>query len=1172
MGRLSRFYYCFFEGRCLHNTRIVTFAHFNLIMFRFVLPLLVWALSFNFNFVVAQESQGGNPPSFLLSSLPSPLQVVVPKPDLDAIKAEDAQKDFYAIARLLPVQINLADRGLWHTLADGSRVLRLSVTLPDAKATSLYFSSFKLPPRGKLYIYNESKTQILGAFTAANNHESGLFATEITLGETVTLEYFQPADEPKLPVVEISDVAYVYRGVKELEERSGAGRDFGDALSCMVNVNCSEGANWTNQRNSVVRILLRIGSQQGWCSGSLLNNTAEDCKNYILTADHCGDAATTSNLTQWIFYFNYQAPGCANPASQGTLASQTRTGCVFRSRSTGGINSGSDFYLVELSQTIPANYNAFYAGWSRQNTASLSGVGIHHGAGDIKKISTYTQTLVSLNHSGFQNANGELWLVAWAATANGHGIIEQGSSGSPLFNSAGLVNGVASAGDVNMSCSNPSGYSTVYGKFSYSWESNGTANNRRLRPWLDPAGTNPTTLQGRTACGTTSVVADFVANTTTIFVGQSVNFTDLSTGSPTSWSWTFQGGTPATSTAQNPQNITYNTAGTYNVTLTASKTGSTNTATKTAYITVLPAQTTSCDTLRNFKNTDTESIFTAQGGGYVSGHNAFGDVAKADRFVETAGRQVSQVHLKFAVAKSNSPASKNFTVRIWDANGTAGAPGTVLGSVNVTYQTAIADVNASRFTVATFNPPITLNGPFYAGIEFAYAAGDTLALITNANGQTNPATAWEKLANSAWVNYGTANSWGVNVSHYIRAVVCNNPVAPPVANFTHSNATICAGSTVSFTNTSTGSPTAFSWVFQGGSPSTSTQQNPVVTYNTPGTYNVSLTVSNAGGNNTKTQNGLITVRANPSVNLTATDASCGNNGAVNSSVSGGQSPYTYQWTSSQTTANISGLSVGNYTVTVRDANTCSTTATAAVADKQFSVQPTVSNAKCSDAADGSILLNFTNATPPINISWNTGSNAQNLFGLSQGTYSVNVATANCSYANTFVVTAPAPISGTVSTTPTPQGSSFGTAIAVVSGGTEPYTYEWNTGLTTPNLGSLAPGVYTVTVTDNNNCSAVFQGQVDGLVGLDALERAMQVSVFPNPTTGILNLLFGEKLEGKVSIVVYSLLGSEVKRIDFGEANGNLMVLDLKDLPEAVYMLSVQSAAAVRNFQIVKTVR
>ena len=95
-------------------------------------------------------------------------------------------------------------------------------------------------------------------------------------------------------------------------------------------------------------------------------------------------------------------------------------------------------------------------------------------------------------------------------------------------------------------------------------------------------------------------VAAFTANSTTISVGGSVNFTDQSTNSPTSWSWTFAGGSPSTSAVQNPSNIVYNAAGTYAVTLTATNANGSNTLTQTGYITVTGTTTGGCDTLSNF--------------------------------------------------------------------------------------------------------------------------------------------------------------------------------------------------------------------------------------------------------------------------------------------------------------------------------------------------------------------------------------------------------------------------------------------------------------------------------------------------------------------------------------------------------------------------------------------
>lgn len=92
-------------------------------------------------------------------------------------------------------------------------------------------------------------------------------------------------------------------------------------------------------------------------------------------------------------------------------------------------------------------------------------------------------------------------------------------------------------------------------------------------------------LEVRTA-SSNNLVADFSSDKTTVRVGESVNFTDLSTGSPTSWTWTFSGGTPATSILQNPVNIIYSSTGSYPVTLIVSNGTTSDTLTKNSYITV----------------------------------------------------------------------------------------------------------------------------------------------------------------------------------------------------------------------------------------------------------------------------------------------------------------------------------------------------------------------------------------------------------------------------------------------------------------------------------------------------------------------------------------------------------------------------------------------------------
>lgn len=227
----------------------------------------------------------------------------------------------------------------------------------------------------------------------------------------------------------------------------------------------------------------------GWCSCELINNTDNDYTPYVLTADHCIDevgldAINNNNASQWIFYWEYERTGCSN---SGSPTLRTTTGATVVAN-----NSVSDFALLLLTQN-PRNVlgvKPYYLGWDRSGNAGTGGVGIHHPVGDVKKISVYTMTPQSTAYvSNSVDANANHWRVVWTT-----GTTEGGSSGSPLINSNRRIIGQLHGGYA--SCSSLSS-PDWYGKFSVSWTGDGETDNRRkLQPWLDPAGTDPLTLNG----------------------------------------------------------------------------------------------------------------------------------------------------------------------------------------------------------------------------------------------------------------------------------------------------------------------------------------------------------------------------------------------------------------------------------------------------------------------------------------------------------------------------------------------------------------------------------------------------------------------------------------------------------------------------------------------------
>ncbi|PLX00600.1 MAG: hypothetical protein C0594_15525 [Marinilabiliales bacterium] len=527
----------------------------------------------------SQVSRGGLPPSFLYPDMQSSNINVVQPPDMKQISEEDNKKDnaggVRRIAISVPVDISPFDAGKW-SIQEGMKVWQYALRCPGALALGLYFDDFHLPVGGKLFVYNESKTQLLGAYTDLNNSKSGYFAIELVEGDAVFIEYIHPEDQENSLRMHLSELAYAYRDVA-----FSSNTKVNESGDCMVNINCSpEGDDWQDEKRGVARILLKIGADYGWCSGSLVNNTGDDCYPYFLTAFHCGDGSSAADMEQWVFYFNYEATSCDNPLSAPSYNSISGATGV----AEGQISGGSDLRLVHLNSYVPEDYNAYFNGWNRENSSSSAGVGIHHPAGDIKKISTYTSSTWSSgpNIGGSQMASNSAWGVTWTSTTNGYSVTEGGSSGSPLFNSNGLIVGTLTGG--SSSCDNPA--SEYYGKVAYHWESNGSLPSQQLAPWLDPVNTGVISLQGKDNCGNIPPIADFTANSTVVMVGGSVTFTDISTNFPTSRIWSFEGGSPALS-AEEQKTITYNTVGTYDVQLISSSITGKDTLLRTDYITVV---------------------------------------------------------------------------------------------------------------------------------------------------------------------------------------------------------------------------------------------------------------------------------------------------------------------------------------------------------------------------------------------------------------------------------------------------------------------------------------------------------------------------------------------------------------------------------------------------------
>ncbi len=776
----------------------------------------------------AQISEGGTPLSFKSRYIKSKVPVYnMPSFNLEAMLKEDQYNIEnkipvpYRYAKGFDVDFNMHNSGVWDTLPGGHKVWRITINSNGAYSLDFVLSPYKLPKGAKVFIYNSDKTEVMGAFTYKNNKEYNSLATAAIAGNKITIEYIEPADVEFPGELGISKVYHGYRDIVNWLKFKDS--SFGASGSCNIDINCPTGDLWQTEKLAVCRI--QLGG--GLCTGTLLNNTANDGTPYFLTANHC----TGSAYSGWVFNFNYEVAVCGSTTDPyPNVSSISLSGCNLRATST-----NLDFCLVEMSSNPPASFNPYLAGWNRSSVPATNTVGIHHPSGDVKKICVDNDPPTVGSFTGY-DPNTHWHIGVWE-----EGVTEPGSSGSALFDENHRVIGDLTGGQA--ACGNV--INDYYQMFSHSW-SDYAPTDQQLKFWLDPNNTGDSIINGLDPYNT-GVIADFSGTPTTVPLGQTVDFTDLSTptGTITSWNWSFPGAATTTSTLQNPTAIQYTTLGFHDVTLIVSDGTTTDTLTKVDYIYVE-------DTVVNADFV--ADVFTVNVGGNVT----FTDLSSPSSSINSWSWDFGDP----AAAPSQTANTQGPQVITYNTPG--------LHTVSLTVSDGVNNDTETKLQYIEVIDPNAINADFVANITTIVAGGtvDFTDLTTN-----GPATSWNwdfgngaisNAQNPAGIQYTTPGTYTVTLTvsdgtatsteikqDYITVLDSSSlPQADFIANFT----TVFVGGTVDFTDLTTNSPTSWNWTFNGGTPATDNVQNPTgITYNTVGDYDVTLAVANLIGNDTVTK-------------------------------------------------------------------------------------------------------------------------------------------------------------------------------------------------------------------------------------------------------------------------------------------------------------------------------
>ncbi|MBK8920777.1 MAG: T9SS type A sorting domain-containing protein [Saprospirales bacterium] len=686
-----------------------------------------------------------------------------------------------------------------------------------------------------------------------------------------------------------------------------------------------------------------------------------------------------------------------------------------------------------------------------------------------------------------------------------------------------------------VSCATPavnlSGSGSSGSNFTYLWTpSNGgniTAGANTLTPTVNAAGTYTLVVtdgtNGCTQGSSTTVTGNNTLPTATATGGAltcvtaAVTLAGTTNATTPEYSWTGPNG--FTSNVSNP---TTNTAGSYQLTVLDVTSGCANTATAlvqsnttppgatatggtlTCAVTSVALSATSATSGTTFAWTGPNGFTSAAANPSVTATGDYSLVATdpANGCTSTSIAAVSQ-NTAPPAASAATPGNLNCTTTQLTLNGSGSSQGAnftyawsttngniVSGAsstspvVDAAGNYALLVTDTGNGCTATATTSVVQNAAVTASVNNSVnvscnGGSNGSAIAAGAGGNASYTYAWSNGTNGSTVSNLAAGAYSVTVTDGenctgTSVVVITEPTVLSV-NVTNTAQTAAGVNDGTATAAPTGGTSGYTYIWSNGG------TTPTISGLAPDTY--TATVTDANGCTAVQSTTINAYNCAMSASISGAQITCfgANNGSASVALAGANPPVNYTWNNGATTASITNLAPGVYTVDVIDQTNCVATLNITISE------PAVLEANASatgetslGANNGSATANPSGGTSGYTYAWSNNATSQTIVNLAPAAYTVTVTDANgCTDVQTVVVNAfNCALSAQATVTHVQcNGQNNGSVAVSIGGGAEPYVYNWSNGQTTSTISNLSPGAYTASITDANGCETVIGGVV-----------------------------------------------------------------------------------------------